>query len=95
MPAPGEHKTVQSRILVYAQDIGWIYVPREDPERRKGFHPEGATPEDRARPSSLYFGDLLHKQVRAFNPKKGSRESLIQTPRLLPNSSMCRRGLKL
>ena len=23
MPAPGEHKTVQARILQYAQDIGW------------------------------------------------------------------------
>ena len=26
MPAPGEHKTVQARILVYAQGIGWTYV---------------------------------------------------------------------
>jgi type I restriction enzyme R subunit len=28
MPAPGEHKTVQARILAYAQEIGWTYVPR-------------------------------------------------------------------
>ena len=30
MPAPGEHKTVQARILAYAQEIGWTYVPREE-----------------------------------------------------------------
>lgn len=29
MPSPGEHKTVQARILTYAQEIGWTYVPRE------------------------------------------------------------------
>ena len=29
MPRPGEHKTVQARILQYAQDIGWTYVPRK------------------------------------------------------------------
>jgi type I restriction enzyme, R subunit len=69
MPAPGEYKTVQSRILAYAQEIGWTYVPREEAERSRGFDPDGATPEDRARPSSLYFGDLLHAQLRAFNPK--------------------------
>jgi hypothetical protein len=25
---PGEHKTVQARILHYAQEIGWRYVSR-------------------------------------------------------------------
>ena len=30
MPAPGEHKTVQSRILAYAQEIGWTFVPRDE-----------------------------------------------------------------
>jgi type I restriction enzyme R subunit len=29
MPGPGEHKTVQARILNYAQEIGWTYVPRD------------------------------------------------------------------
>jgi hypothetical protein len=24
MPLPGEHKTVQARILAYAQEIGWL-----------------------------------------------------------------------
>ena len=77
MPAPGEYKTVQSRILAYAQEIGWTYVPREEAERRRGFDPEGATPEDRARPSSLYFGDLLHSQVRTFNPKYQAAEGAL------------------
>ncbi len=69
MPVPGEHKTVQARILAYAQEIGWTYVPREEAETRRGFDPDSATPEERARQASLYFGDLLHSQVRAFNPK--------------------------
>jgi hypothetical protein len=36
MPKPGEHKTVQARILEYAQDIGWTYVPRAEAEKRRG-----------------------------------------------------------
>ncbi len=30
MPVPNEHKTVQARILAYAQEIGWRYVPRAE-----------------------------------------------------------------
>ena len=38
MPTLSEHKTVQVRILAYAEAIGWMYVPRkEDEERRAGF----------------------------------------------------------
>jgi type I restriction enzyme R subunit len=37
MPKPGEHKTVQARILAYAQEIGWTYVSREEAERRRGY----------------------------------------------------------
>jgi hypothetical protein len=36
MPAPGEHKTVQSRILAYVQEIGWAFVPRAEAEKRRG-----------------------------------------------------------
>lgn len=39
MPTPGEHKTVQARILAYAQEIGWRFVPREEAEKRQGFPP--------------------------------------------------------
>jgi len=34
---PSESKTVQARILAYAQEIGWTYVPRGEAERRRGF----------------------------------------------------------
>jgi type I restriction enzyme, R subunit len=30
---PSEHKTVQARILAYAQEIGWTFVSREQAER--------------------------------------------------------------
>ena len=56
MPTPGEHQTVQARILAYAQEIGWTFVPRAEAEARRGFDPDGATPEDRGRTASLYFG---------------------------------------
>ena len=31
---PSEHKTVQARILTYAEAIGWTLVPREEAEQR-------------------------------------------------------------
>jgi type I restriction enzyme R subunit len=77
MPGPGEHKTVQARILKYAQEIGWTYVPRDEAERRRGFDSDDATLEDRARNRSLFFGDLLHSQVRAFNPKYKEAEGAL------------------
>jgi type I restriction enzyme R subunit len=68
MPTPGEHKTVQARILAYAKEVGWAVVPREEAERRRGFNAE-ATGSERARGASLYFEDLLDAQVRRFNPR--------------------------
>ena len=84
MPGPTEHKTVQARILKYAQEIGWTYVPRDEAERRRGFDPhpnllpqgERENPE-RARTASLFFGDLLHAQVRTFNPKYKEAEGAL------------------
>ncbi len=40
MSKPGEHKTVQARILKYAQEIGWSFVSREEAERRRGLEPQ-------------------------------------------------------
>ncbi len=77
MPTPAEHKTVQARILKYAQEVGWTFVPRAEAERRRGFDPDGATPEDRARTASLYFGDLLHERVLAVNPKYKEAEGAL------------------
>ena len=68
MPKPGEHKTVQSRILAYAQEIGWTFVPREEAERRRGFGEVEQATEERARSGSLFFDDLLYAKVREFNP---------------------------
>ena len=54
--------TFQGRILKYAQEIGWIFVPRDEAEKKRGFAktsdeflrhvvaeiPRGVTPEERA-----------------------------------------------
>jgi type I restriction enzyme R subunit len=84
MSTPSEHKTVQARILAYAQEIGWRYVSRAEAEARRGFTPhpsplpqgERENP-DEARRASLYFGDLLHAQVHAFNPKYKEAEGAL------------------
>ena len=67
MSKPSEHKTVQARILAYAQEIGWTLVTRAEAERRRGFESDATTAEERARRATLYFGGLLHGQRRAFN----------------------------
>ena len=46
MITPTEHKTVQSRILAYVEEIGWTYAPLDEAERRRGFDPAGVTPEE-------------------------------------------------
>ena len=79
MPTPGEHKTVQSQILAYAEAIGWTVVSREEAEGRREFDTE-VLPADRARNRSLFFDDLLDAnppsprgygvaKVREFNPR--------------------------
>jgi len=76
MSKPGEHKTVQARILAYAQEIGWSFVSREEAERRRGFDPE-VPPADRARNRSLFFDDLLDAKVREFNPRYADAEGAL------------------
>jgi type I restriction enzyme, R subunit len=66
---PGEHKTVQGRILAYAQEIGWRYVPRSEAEKRRGFDDSKSTSAEQAAEASPYFDDLLDAQVRKLNPK--------------------------
>lgn len=77
MPTPQEHKTVQARILRYAQDIGWKYVSRAEAETRRGFDKDGATAAERARAASLFFGDILHAHACAFNPKYKDAEGAL------------------
>lgn len=76
MPTPGEHKTVQARILTYAQEIGWSYVSRSEAEARRGFVSNGK-PQERARTASLYFDDLLYAKVREFNPQYTEAEGAL------------------
>lgn len=76
MPTPGEHKTVQARILEYAEAIGWTVVPRDEAERRRGFDPE-LPPADRAKGRSLFFDDLLDAKVREFNPRYAEAEGAL------------------
>ena len=63
MSKPGEHKTVQARILKYAQEIGWRFVPREEAEVRRG-----KTEGNEKAPPSLFFDDVLDARVRELNP---------------------------
>ncbi|MEB3168179.1 MAG: HsdR family type I site-specific deoxyribonuclease [Synechococcaceae cyanobacterium] len=90
MPTPGEHKTVQSRILAYAAAIGWTVVSRQEAEQRRGFDPSArdATPSDeRARNRSLFFDDLLDAKLREFNPRYGEAAgALLGQLRHLPAS---------
>lgn len=76
MPIPGEHKTVQARILEYAQAIGWMLVSREEAELRRGFDPD-VPPANRARNYSLFFDDLLDAKVREFNPRYSDSEGAL------------------
>jgi type I restriction enzyme R subunit len=76
MPTPGEHKTVQARILEYAEAIGWTFVSREEAEQRRGFDPE-VPPADRAKNRSLFFDDLLDAKVREFNPRYAEAEGAL------------------
>ncbi len=50
MPTPSEHKTVQARILAYAEVIGWTVVSREAAEQRRGCDPH---PQETTRAKSL------------------------------------------
>ena len=76
MSTPGEHKTVQARILGYAQAIGWTFVSREESEQRRGFDPE-VPPADRAKNRSLFFDDTLDTKVRDFNPRYAEAEGAL------------------
>ena len=60
MAKPGEHKTVQARILEYAQEIGWTYLSRAEAEQLRGFAEN--------QQNSPYFSNLLYEKAREFNP---------------------------
>jgi len=76
MPTPGEQKTVQSRILKYAEAIGWTFVTRKEAELRRGFDPD-VLPKGRAKGRSLFFDDLLDAKVREFNPRYAEAQGAL------------------
>ena len=65
---PGEHKTVQARILKYAQDVGWTVLSRREAEQRRRFDPD-IPRKERPKGRTLFFDDLLEAKVREFNPR--------------------------
>jgi type I restriction enzyme R subunit len=73
---PGEHKTVQARVLGCAEAIGWTFVSREEAEQRRGFDPS-VPPSDRAKNRSLFFDDLLDTKLRDFNPRYAEAEGAL------------------
>ena len=76
MPKPGEHKTVQARIIEYSREIGWTPLGRAEAEKHRNFE-EGDTAEERSRAASLYFDDLLFRKVREFNPLYADAEGAL------------------
>ena len=84
MSTLGEHKTVQARIIEYAEVIDCTMVSREEAEQRRGFNPEGP-PDDRARSRSLFYDELIDAKVRKFNPRYVEAEgALLRQFRHLP-----------
>lgn len=77
MPKPGEYKTVQSRILKYAQEIGWTFVPRATAEAKRGFNQDVGTLSEQAAKASLYFDNLLYEKARKFNSKYNETEGAL------------------
>ena len=76
MPTPSKHKTVQARILEYAEAIGWTMVSREEAERQRGFDPH-APLKERAKGRSLFFDGILDAKVREFNPRYAEAEGAL------------------
>lgn len=77
MPKPGEHKTVQSRIIEYAQEIGWKFVTRSEAETLRGFNKSKQDIQNKAAQASLYFNDLLYQKVREFNPNYTESQGVL------------------
>lgn len=86
MPTPTEHRTVQARILAYAEAVGWTIVSREEAEQRRGLKESGlSSPLGSSNdagwktpaPLSLFFDDLLDAKVREFNPRYAEAEGAL------------------
>jgi len=86
MSTPTEHKSVQARILKYAEEIrlpggqvGWTFVSRSEAEKRRGFDPTGVSPREKAKNASWFFTETLYEKVKEFNPEfKDSKAELLR-----------------
>jgi type I restriction enzyme, R subunit len=87
MARPTEHKSVQARIIEYAQEIGWTFVTQEQAEERRGFDPAATSPRDRAKNASRFFTDMLYEKAKTFNPEyHETKEELLRALDMpLPN----------
>ncbi len=79
MATPSEHKSVQARIIKYANDIGWTIVKQAEAESRRSFDTSAASPREEAKNASRFFTDTLFEKVKEFNPRfKDSKEDLLR-----------------
>lgn len=78
MPLPTEHKSVQSRIIKYATEIGWQYVSQGEAESRRGFDTSAVSPRERSKNASRFFIEILFNKVREFNPQFGRGLSEVE-----------------
>ncbi len=79
MAKPTEHKSVQARILKYANEIGWTIVSQSEAESRRGFDTSAASPREKAKNASRFFSNTLFEKVKEFNPKfKDSQADLLR-----------------
>ena len=67
MLSPEEHKTVQSLILKYAQEISWNLVSHEQDKQRRSFADNVSTQETCQSVSRL-FDNVLYQQVQTSKP---------------------------
>jgi type I restriction enzyme R subunit len=75
---PTELKSVQERIIKYAVEAAWQYIPRSESDKRRG--------DNETYKSELYFRDVLNTKLREFNPWLPKNYSLpIPTPRIEGN----------
>ena len=79
MSKPTEHKSVQARILKYANEIGWTIVLQGESENRRGFDSSAPSPREKAKSASRFYTDMLFEKVQIFNPKfKDSKEEFLR-----------------
>jgi len=57
---PTESKSVQNRIIGYAEGVGWKYVPREESDKRRG--------DELSYKELLFYNRLLIDKLYEFNP---------------------------